>query len=859
MGNVGSFGRRSHGGLGFQGLAYGVLGLLYFLSGFVGLVYQVLWARMLENFIGLAAYAHAGVLAAFIGGMALGAWVLGPLADRWHPLRLYALLEAWVGLYAWVFPHLVEGVRRLILRLLPTYEPNPGTAVGYYVLKLVIPLALLLPATVALGGTYPAVVRVTAPEVRRVGRSAAWLYALNAWGASFGALAAIFVGFPWWGLGGTNRRAASLSLGVASVAAVLALRIRPSATPPAEEPSGVYDARWRPWVLGIVTAAGILSFVLEVAWARYLSVLLGSSISGFALMVSAVIAGLALGSALLHRWDSWLTQRYCHDRALTVALWGVAGSLLGVLWLYERIPVWLARYVQIFRPDPLAYPVYEIGRYLLCFSMVMAPAVFWGMMVPLAVRLAVRRPSTVGWDTGLVYALNSSGNVVGALLGGLVVLPTLGLTGTFQAVALSCSILAVLWGFRTGFWAGVRVGLPAAGVLFAGFIFPGVDLRIYALNASFPQHVTSLEALRQNFRPVFYREDPGGQVLVLERPDGSDRLVYLNGKLEIALRAPYDPASVHIACLLYPQTPKRVLVIGAGVGISAATVFRYPVGHVVGVEIIRALRHLSPLFTPTTNPLLTYRPNYTFVFDDAKSYLHWVAPATFDLVIGQMANPWISSIGNLFTLEQLKRVRQALRPEGMYVQVFYVGDTTDATFLVVARTMRQVFPYVSVFRLGPRVVVFMATLQPLEPDWTAMTLRAHLPAVRESLAFYGFSGPLDLLLLQSHTPSAFDRLLSAGPPGPLNRDDNLWLELRAPRLYFSGEAFRILDATDQRRHGDLTDLWVTRYVAARGIPQGAWEQAVQSLQRLGWLPYAIDWGDLEGGRRDSPAQSDSTR
>jgi len=816
---------------------------LFFLTGGLGVLYEVLWGRYLENYIGLSAYAYAAVLAAFIGGLALGGRVLGPWADRLHPLRLYALLEAWVGLYALAYPRLTAWVLSGMLDLLPRPGPVPLPPGSYYAAKVAVPWLLLLPATVAMGGTYPAIVRALTGDLHRLGRVAAFVYAVHTGGAALGALGAVFLWLPRWGLGGGNVRAAFLSLGVSAGALVLSLVTRslPHRTAAPEPPEVPYPRTLHPWVLAVLFGSGVVSFVLENAWIRYLTVLLGSTLNGFALMLSSVIAAIALGSLLLGALEPWLARHRWHDRMLLVTLWGASLACLGTLPLYERMPLWLRRFGQAFRPDPVAYPIYETGRFAICMAAVLGPALWFGMTLPLGVRLTAHALQRLGRDTGGVYAACSAGNVVGAILGGFVLLPGLGLPGTLVGAGWASAGLACLWGLRLGLGRSMAWGPVLTAVLFWRFV--GTDFDLRALTVEAPRlhfHRGDIRAGLRQLRVVAYREDPGGQVLVVDHETTGNRIVYLNGKAEIALRPAYDPTSVHLAMMLYPHTPRRVLILGNGVGISAATALRYPVGHVIGVEILPTLQTLRPLFSPLTDPLRS-RPHYTFVFEDAKSYLLWVEPASVDIVIGQAANPWISSIGNLYTLETFERIARVLRPDGLYAQIFYVGETTDTAFLVLLRTLRRAFPSVALFRLNPNVVVFLAGHRPLQPDWRAAEYRADRPEVREDLERSGFSGLLALLLLQSHSPEAVDEILRTSPPGPVNRDENLWMELWAPRLYFTGEGFRVLDQTDARIHGPLETLLVADYVRYRLPPAEAWPAAVRSLRTLGGEAFPIDW------------------
>ena len=278
--------------------------LSFAVSGFAGLIYESIWSRYLKLFLGHAAYAQSLVLALFMGGLSLGAWLASRYSIRWRNLlRWYAIAEAIIGLLGLVFQHLFEGVTQLAYDSLMPALGSP-TAVG--ALKLLLSALLILPPCVLLGMTFPlmsaAVVRLY-PRV--AGSSISMLYFTNSIGAAAGVLMSGFALVDRFGLPGTIAAAAALNLAVAAVVYLAARFVEepgPSAagdSAAAGEPSSS-TVRYG-LMLWVAALTGLASFVYEIAWIRMLGLVLGSSTHSFELMLSAFIAGLAFGGLWIKR------------------------------------------------------------------------------------------------------------------------------------------------------------------------------------------------------------------------------------------------------------------------------------------------------------------------------------------------------------------------------------------------------------------------------------------------------------------------------------------------------------------------------------------------------------------------------
>ncbi|MEE8300899.1 MAG: fused MFS/spermidine synthase, partial [Candidatus Tectomicrobia bacterium] len=328
----------------------------FLLSGSAGLIYEVVWSRLLGLLYGNTVLAVSTVLAAFMAGLALGSALLGRYADRHsQPLRLYALIEWCIGAYALLLPLLFGG--------LPVLAP----LLGHPLPRFLIIFLLLLPPTVGMGGTLPILSAVFrhGQIASQVGR----LYAWNTFGAVAGVALAGFVLLPHLGMRYTtlvavavNAVAGGIALGVSRRLPQPARVHPPPTTAGPCNPDNPPSAIRHPHVLGAFALSGAVAMLYEVAWTRGLTLVLGSSTYAFSIMLVAFLSGLALGSALMSRVidrlrHPWLTLVLCQA--------GIGLTGLGGLYLFGQLP---ALFLGLFALLGTSYTWLLLGKLMLAVS-----------------------------------------------------------------------------------------------------------------------------------------------------------------------------------------------------------------------------------------------------------------------------------------------------------------------------------------------------------------------------------------------------------------------------------------------------------------------------------------------------------
>jgi spermidine synthase len=795
--------------------------LCFFFTGAFGLVYEVAWSRYLALLIGNTAYAYTAVIATFMGGLALGAWLLGRWADRLcNRLRAYGWLECAVGFYAAIFPTIFDLFERLLTPL--------GKAAGIgtpamAAFKFGCAVLCILAPTILMGGTLPILTRGLTGDMSGLRRAISALYGLNSAGAVVGCLLAGFYLLPTWGLPAATGRVgvlnAALGLAVALLAGAksLAASEAPAEGVPNAADEIVHDQASRRAAVIIAGLSGFAGLALEIAWIRYFALVLGSSANAFTVMLAAFISGIAAGSL-------WLSSRRASRIPLMTIL---VGALLGAgffltasLELYGRLPFLLWRLRLIFRPTLAAYPYYQTAVYLACFACMFVPTFASGLAFPAAVRLA-SRGDALGGGVGRVYALNTVGSLVGATATSLLLFSWIGLENIFRLLTalylLAAGALALRFmGKRGRFWAGAAAALLAVHLLAHHPIQPLLLNLGFYMRGDAPADFAAVDKIAGEYRLLAVREGPHAMVTVREQQKpglaGPTTLaLVVNGKVDASTHNDMYTQMLlaHLPMLLHPD-PRDVFVVGLGSGVSAGSALTHG-ARVDVAEISREVVDAERFFEPYNRAPLQ-NPNVRLFLEDAKTALQFT-DRQYDLVLSEPTNPWISGIAGLFSREFYDRVKARLRPGGVFAQWMPSYFTTDEAMSVVVATLLDRFRHVYIFQTLPTDYLFVAADHALAFDPAAFAARVAQPAVAADLARIHADNPAVLLSTQVKDSL---RLRVDFPGARVNSDYQPLLEYRAPLGLFLQQSSALLANLDDRETGEHR-LFLDRYLRARPL------------------------------------------
>jgi len=770
---------------------------LFFVSGATSLVYEVIWMRRVTLVFGASQLAVATVLAAFMAGLALGAYLGGRVADRGaRLLRLYGLLELAIAGYALAFPWLVEGLVALYRSLVDAPEVEFWLSRFLHLLLMGL---LILPPTAAMGATLPLLVRRVSGRLSRVGQWTGVLYGLNTLGAVVGTMAAGFFLLPSFGVRNAEYLAAFANIAVAVVAFVAArgsdesekTRVVDDAAVQAEEaelleldPDPDFAPDRRSSIAAVMPlvlfGTGFCAMLYEVAWSRLLGLILGSSVYAFTLMLTAFLLGTALGaptgSVMLQRRNSRPV------RVLALSL-GLAALTAWVSHLgFGKLPyLYVDLYGLVAGRDDLLFPMQSLIA--LC---VMTPTTFFlGMSFPVAMKIRSRSAQSVGQDVAHLYFFNTAGAVLGALAAGFVILPMLGIQRALVlAVVLSLGLAGLVWAKKHQSRRHRRVGFVALGLVFVLALAVRPTWNPLVMSAGMYKYVSDLsdfshEAVRNyalsDFELLYYSEGTGAVVTVGRSISTGNIWLANNGKVDASSQADLSTQLLlaHLP-FLHRRGAEDVLVVGLGSGITAGSVtLESSLKKIDVLEIEPAVVTASHFFDAfNLRPLED--PRVRVLRNDARNHLV-LYDKQYDVIINEPSNPWISGVSNLFTLEFLELGRSRLAADGVFcqwVQTYGMG-TEDLRSLL--RTFAEVFPHVLLYQApGDADMLLLGAGEPLGVKADAFWKE---PGRADDLSRIEALDPSDLLAYaRLDRPAILELAKDVG----LNTDDNVRIEFSAP-------------------------------------------------------------------------------
>jgi spermidine synthase len=782
--------------------------LLFFVSGATGLVYELLWVRVLYQSFGSTIQSVTTVVAAYMGGLGLGAWLFGRRADRHaKPAALYGWLEIAIGGFGLVSPLVLALAHQIYVGTAGALALGSGASVA---LRFGLAALVLLIPTTLMGGTLPALTKgFMGAERDRLQPSLGRLYALNTLGAVVGTALAGFVLVERVGIQGSLIGTAAVNLALGAAALALARPLEPGpAAPPARPPAPDTLRRLALLLLALTAFASLLD---EIAWTRVLVMVVGGSTYAFTLVLLMFLLGIGLGSAFVARRRT-ARPTTAADAAVAQGITGAGAALL--LAFFGALPLYILAVLQhpgFGATARLALLGVAVG------AVVLIPAIGMGLSFPLLADLAAPRDTARGADVGSAYALNTLGSIAGAVLTGFVLVVALGTETTLRlglvvngGVALALAIYAAR-GVAEGsvehraLQSRVLVGgLLGSVALGAAFTAPGWSTRLIDLGPTIYGRQPMDAAGRRAFlehrgaRQLAFREGWNATVSVWEGLSG--RTLRLNGKVDAS---DHGDMNTQIMLGLAPAAarpePASALVIGFGSGVTTRVLAQVPgMRRVRVVEIEPAVLAMSGLFQGVNDSVLARR-TVEPVVDDARSALQ-LHRDRFDVIVSEPSNPWVAGVATLYTPEFFRIVRARLAEDGVYcqwVQVYQLPLTVVASLV---RNLRAVFPHVEVW----------------------------------------FSSGLDLMVLGSGRPIRYDRawlarlLAPATPVGALSRE---WLGIDSAGDHFGrrllGDAgvARLAERATLAHSDDRPEL---EFVAARRFLDPVWDPYVfDSLMAIG--------------------------
>ena len=722
----------------------------FFLSGLAALLYQTAWLRQFSLVFGTSELAVATVLAAYMGGLAVGSAVAGRYANRvTRPVLVYGLLEAGIALSALAVPLLLMAARTLYASILGDQPAPPDAAtIGQPVFYLLVAFVVLAIPTGFMGATLPLLTRYAVRTDREVGPRVALLYAINTAGAVVGTVFAAFVLLPALGLNGTVWVGVAVNLLVFLIAAGLARGRRDStdadgAIAASSAPSffsacirplftgaATFRERIRPvfrqqpaWMLPLMLVSGANAFLYEVLWTRMLTHVMGGSIYAFATMLAAFLTGIALGGGLAGKVAE---QR--ERAAIAFALTQLAVGVLSVgiyAWMGPLIPASLTTYTLA----------------LFAVAVMLPATIFIGATLPLSVRVLARDESQATTSTARIYAWNTVGAIVGAIVAGFFLIPGLGFEGAIR--------VAVGINFALALWAAVCVARPKP--IPVGLACAGIAAVLVIYSPSRPQAVVSSTGFVLGYlsepEEIYYGVGRSSTVMLLG--EAGYYYVRTNGLPEasIAVRGspPVQDPEKWLTALAVAARPdvEDMLVVGFGGGVVLEGV-PPSVDRIDVVELEPKVIEANRLLEGRRNVDPLVDPRFNIIINDGRNALR-LTNKTYDAIVSQPSHPWTAGASHLFTREFVVDVKNHLNDGGLFVQWMNSEFVDEGLLRTLAATLAAEFENVRLYHPSAQVLMFLASEAPLDVE--LQLARTGRPLIDDVMHFsrLGLNGVEDLL------------------------------------------------------------------------------------------------------------------
>ncbi len=809
-----------------------VVYVLFFLSGASGLIYEVVWLRLFKEVFGVTAHAIAAVLATYLGGLALGSWALGRRADlRADALRTYGFLELGIGLTALFGALPIRLFDPIHVQAASRFAPDSAALAA---VRLLLASIVILPPTVLMGGTFPAIARVFVGQLGHLGRQLSLLYALNTAGAVVGCMAAGFYLIGAIGTHPTLWLAAATNLALGAIALTVSRQKSDAAAAAEQAPHRAAE----PSAFGLLFVAGlsgVASLALEVIWTRVLVLIVGSSTYAFVTMLSAFLVGIALGSFSTRLFvDRIRSPR----RAFGWVQLGIAASTLATIPLLGTLVSFAQAW--ILRLD-LHWVWLTLARFGISFLILLLPTIFIGMAFPLAAKIWVRGVNELGGELGKVYGANTVGNIVGALVGGFVLLPAVGIQrGIVLLTALNVACAA--WGLfpspeRRGH---LRSALRAAPVLAT------LSSCIGLLALWHPKPFVSVEE-RGTDRVLYYKEGLVSIAKVIQRGNDARQLVMLVDGVRIGQSNSgidyKQQVLAHLPFLLKPDRGmSNVLSIGLGSGILIGEVAKHPgVMNVDCVELEPSVIEGARLFRTWNGDVLD-NPAVHVIADDGVNFLRR-SRAKYDAIISD-AKSRLGQAGNalFYSRDYYARAREHLAPGGIMIQWMPLEEIPQDLRTIV-RTFLMVFPHGYLW-FGHESLFLVGMEQPLILDLPRIQRSLDAPETAD-LRRHGWRNAIDVAaLLVADRESARNWL---APEDIVNSLEHPVLEFYSPRALATPPMARVAEnvaALAATRRSMLHRLRVVggdeQALAAHSSALGHLFEALTLVGRVGHAQGALD-------------------
>ncbi|OGF67077.1 MAG: hypothetical protein A2Y62_09000 [Candidatus Fischerbacteria bacterium RBG_13_37_8] len=718
-------------------LAHSFLYIIFFISGFTSLIYEIVWFKLLQYLFGSTVYSLSTLLASFMGGLAIGSYLIGHfLLKKKSPLLFYAIIEIFIGAYAIAFPYLFQLIENTYLHL--NYPPH-----SFYSLlsRVVLSFLILGLPTIAMGGTLPAMAKFFIHSPHNSSKKLGFLYAVNTFGACAGCLIAGFFMIEYAGIHYSLLLTALLNvtIGVLTIFIIRKLTQSDKTTPELnEKQEQVFNTHAvHPLKLLIIFAiTGASALAYEIIFTRLFALITLNTVHAFSIILSAFLTGIAIGSFIISfRVDS-INKKYF----LLAILQGLLALLTFTVFYY---------YPHVFT---LSYAIdnYYHGswftivslKFLLFFIILLPITIISGAFFPLIAKAIINNIKAVSKQVGLIYFYNTAGAIIGSLLCGFLLLPALGISSTFVLlIAVNLMIASYLFFLEIKLSKFLKYCLVLLCWL-AAIILPHL--------AKDPVQSIAESKIPEDSLLLFFKDGVDISAMITLNPKDNSKLLFQNNEWVANTKAPGHKIFGHIPLFL-ASSPEDVLVVGLGSGITAKSVSLHPSIKTIDIaEISEVTTQGIGFFSRDNNDILN-NPRRHLYLDDVRHFLqksnivgadprvrpqrHKGSINKYDMILHEPLQQWTAGTVNLYTQEYYRLCKTHLKENGMISQWVQLNTLSVNDLKMIVRTFLSVFPNSSGWLVGKELYLLgkNGASVPVLDDILPQTISLGLESQKNSL------------------------------------------------------------------------------------------------------------------------------
>jgi len=718
-----------------------ILLTLFFFSGASALIYQVIWVRMFGLVFGVTVFAVSTVLTSFMAGLAFGSLYFGRFVDKHkNPLKVFALLQLGIGVFALSFPLLLQGLIRVYIYINQCF---PTTFYLKSLIRFALSFLLLFIPTSLIGGTLPVLSKFFVRRLKELGWNMGRLYSINNLGAAIGCFGAGFLLLEALGVKETLYLAAIINIFIAGIVLIMR-RYLPeeekrshNQVENTNETAGKTDdsklERYPRYitrlVLWIFAIEGFCTMAYEVIWTRILvGLIYEKSIYLFTVIVVAFIFGLSLGSIIIAKFIDYKKNLLLLLGIIEIIM-GISAML--ILPLFGSLPQILNK---ILPAHNVSFWAYSGREYFIFFLLMLLPTTLMGTTFPLVSKIYTVSLKEIGRRIGNIGCLDTVGSIFGSFVAGFILIP---FTGILKAAVLT-AILNLLLGALLIFSHPFMKPRNKVAIGMILILFLGASIFIMPSN----EFLKRWQTKRQRDVLLFYKEGADSTVAVPLDVTGVKK-ININGS--VTAYTDYADLRVHKMLAYLPlflhRNPRNALVIGLGMGVTAQCLVRRSMKEIDVVEISPVVVEAAKFFSKENKKVLE-EDTVSIIIEDGRNHL-LITEKKYDIISSNAVH--VRHSGNIYTQNFYQLCKERLSQKGVMCQWLPTNWLSEAECKMLIKSFMEVFPNTSLWLLIEGQAILIGTPDKLQIDFKSFTERLEEEKAREDLKEIDLEDPFHFL------------------------------------------------------------------------------------------------------------------